>query len=241
MTVKPVRLDRFLTEMTSLSRTQAREAAKRGRILVNGVPVRRTEEKILPGTDRVSVDGEEILYTAQEYYMLNKPAGVVSATEDERYPTVLDLIGEKKRKDLFPVGRLDLDTEGLLLITNDGAMAHRLLSPRRHVDKVYLIPYEGTRPADAAERLERGIVQEDGADTLPAVLDLLEGDEAGGQARLTIREGRFHQVKRMMEAVGCRVVYLKRLSMGSLVLDENLKPGQYRPLTKQELEDLRQI
>ena len=121
MTVKPVRLDRFLTEMTSLSRTQAREAAKRGRILVNGVPVRRTEEKILPGTDRVSVDGEEILYTAQEYYMLNKPAGVVSATEDERYPTVLDLIGEKKRKDLFPVGRLDLDTEGLLLITNDGA------------------------------------------------------------------------------------------------------------------------
>ena len=241
MTVKPVRLDRFLTEMTSLSRTQAREAAKRGRILVNGVPVRRTEEKILPGTDRVSVDGEEFLYTAQEYYMLNKPAGVVSATEDERYPTVLDLIGEKKRKDLFPVGRLDLDTEGLLLITNDGAMAHRLLSPRRHVDKVYLIRYEGTLPADAAERFERGIVLEDGTETLPAVLEFLEGDEAGGQARLTIREGKFHQVKRMMEAVGCRVVYLKRLSMGSLVLDENLKPGQYRPLTKQELEDLRQI
>ena len=241
MTVKPVRLDRFLTEMTSLSRTQAREAAKRGRILVNGVPVRRTEEKILPGTDRVSVDGEEILYTAQEYYMLNKPAGVVSATEDERYSTVLDLIGEKKRKDLFPVGRLDLDTEGLLLITNDGAMAHRLLSPRRHVDKVYLIRYEGTLPADAAERFERGIVLEDGTETLPAVLEFLEGDEAGGQARLTIREGKFHQVKRMMEAVGCRVVYLRRLSMGSLVLDENLKPGQYRPLTKQELEDLRQI
>ena len=241
MTVKPVRLDRFLTEMTSLSRTQAREAAKRGRILVNGVPVRRTEEKILPGTDRVSVDGEEILYTAQEYYMLNKPAGVVSATEDERYPTVLDLIGEKKRKDLFPVGRLDLDTEGLLLITNDGAMAHRLLSPRRHVDKVYLIRYEGTLPADAAERFERGIVLEDGTETLPEVLELLEGDGAGGQARLTIREGKFHQVKRMMEAVGCRVVYLKRLSMGSLVRDENLKPGQYRPLTKQELEDLRQI
>ena len=241
MTVKPVRLDRFLTEMTSLSRTQAREAAKRGRILVNGVPVRRTEEKILPGTDRVSVDGEEILYTAQEYYMLNKPAGVVSATEDERYSTVLDLIGEKKRKDLFPVGRLDLDTEGLLLITNDGAMAHRLLSPRRHVDKVYLTRYEGTLPADAAERFERGIVLEDGTETLPAVLEFLEGDEAGGQARLTIREGKFHQVKRMMEAVGCRVVYLKRLSMGSLVLDENLKPGQYRPLTKQELEDLRQI
>ena len=241
MTVKPVRLDRFLTEMTSLSRTQAREAAKRGRILVNGVPVRRTEEKILPGTDRVSVDGEEILYTAQEYYMLNKPAGVVSATEDRRDRTVLDLIADRKRKDLFPVGRLDKDTEGLLLITNDGAMAHRLLSPRRHVDKVYLIRYEGTLPADAAERFERGIVLEDGTETLPAVLELLEGDEAGGQARLTIREGKFHQVKRMMEAVGCRVVYLKRLSMGSLVLDENLKPGQYRPLTKQELEDLRQI
>ncbi len=241
MAEKPMRLDRFLTEMTGFTRTQAKEAAKKGRIAVDGVITRKTDGKILPGVQKVTVDGEEIVYLAAEYFMLNKPAGVVSATEDGRYPTVTSLILEKKRSDLFPVGRLDLDTEGLLLITNDGDLAHRLLSPRRHVDKVYELTYSGRLPADAKERFAEGIVLEDGTKAMPAVLEPLDFDGQGGAARLTIREGKFHQVKRMMEAVGCRVTYLKRVSMGSLVLDKNLKPGQYRQLTAEELEELRQI
>lgn len=236
MAEKPMRLDRFLTEMTRFSRTQAKEAAKKGRITVDGVPVKKTDVKIVPGAQKVAVDGREISYLAAEYFMLNKPAGVVSATEDDRYPTVIDLIEERKRKDLFPVGRLDVDTEGLLLITNDGGLAHRLLSPRKHVDKVYFARFDGTLPEDAAERFAKGLTLEDGTETMPAKLEPLPE----GEMRLTIREGKYHQVKRMMEAVGCRVTYLKRLSMGSLKLDENLKPGQYRPLTTQELEELRQ-
>ena len=224
MTEKPIRLDRFLTEMTGFTRTQAKEAAKKGRIAVDGVVVRKTDGKIVPGIQKVTVDGREITYQAAEYYMLNKPAGTVSATEDGRYPTVVSLIEERKRKDLFPVGRLDLDTEGLLLITNDGDLAHRLLSPKRHVDKIYFVRYSGDLPRDSVRRFGEGLVLEDGTRTMPAE-----------------REGKFHQVKRMMEAVGCRVTYLKRLSMGSLKLDESLEPGQYRPLTQQELEELRQI
>ena len=237
MTEKPIRLDRFLTEMTGFTRTQAKEAAKKGRIAVDGVVVRKTDGKIVPGIQKVTVDGREITYQAAEYYMLNKPAGTVSATEDGRYPTVVSLIEERKRKDLFPVGRLDLDTEGLLLITNDGDLAHRLLSPKRHVDKIYFVRYSGDLPRDSVRRFGEGLVLEDGTRTMPAELERL----AGGEALLTLREGKFHQVKRMMEAVGCRVTYLKRLSMGSLKLDESLEPGQYRPLTQQELEELRQI
>lgn len=237
MTEKPIRLDRFLTEMTGFTRTQAKEAAKKGRIAVDGVVVRKTDGKIVPGIQKVTVDGREITYQAAEYYMLNKPAGTVSATEDGRYPTVVSLIEERKRKDLFPVGRLDLDTEGLLLITNDGDLAHRLLSPKRHVDKIYFVRYSGDLPRDSVRRFGEGLVLEDGTRTMPAEFEPL----AGGEALLTLREGKFHQVKRMMEAVGCRVTYLKRLSMGSLKLDESLEPGQYRPLTQQELEELRQI
>ena len=188
---------------------------------MDGVVVRKTDGKIVPGIQKVTVDGREITYQAAEYYMLNKPAGTVSATEDGRYPTVVSLIEERKRKDLFPVGRLDLDTEGLLLITNDGDLAHRLLSPKRHVDKIYFVRYSGDLPRDSVRRFGEGLVLEDGTRTMPAEFEPL----AGGEALLTLREGKFHQVKRMMEAVGCRVTYLKRLSMGSLKLDESLEPG----------------
>ena len=238
MAEKTMRLDRFLTEMTALTRTQDKEAARKGRLTVNGVPVKKADGKIDPAADTIALDGAVIPYQAVEYYMLNKPAGVVSATEDGRYPTVLDLIGEKRRKDLFPVGRLDLDTEGLLLITSDGALAHRLLSPKKHVDKVYFLRYEGRLPEDVCGRFREGMVLEDGTRCLPADFEPGERTETGGEARLTLREGKFHQVKRMMEMTGCPVTYLKRLSMGSLVLDESLRPGEYRPLTEQELEEL---
>lgn len=230
-----IRLDKFLTETGSLTRSQAKEAAKKGRILVNGEAEKKTDRKIDPEKDEIVLDGKRISYAAYEYYMLNKPKGVVSATEDKKYPTVVQLIQDRKRTDLFPAGRLDIDTEGLLLITNDGELTHNLLSPKKHVDKVYLAEFEGVFPEDGKEQFQAGLILEDGVKTMPAHIIV-----NGNQARLTIKEGKFHQVKRMFQAVGCQVTYLKRLSMGSLTLDENLKPGEYRPLTNEEIESLKQ-
>lgn len=233
-----IRLDKYLGEMGMGTRSQLKEAAKKGRILVNGDVEKKTDRKIDPETDQVSFDGRPVSYVKMEYYMLNKPQGVVSATEDKRHRTVVDLLEDRRRDDLFPVGRLDMDTEGLLLITNDGDLAHRLLSPKRHVDKVYFARIEGRLPEDAAERAARGIVLTDGTPTLPAKLEIERLLDGGAECRLTIHEGKFHQVKRMFEAMGCEVVYLKRLSMGPLMLDEALAPGQYRMLSEQELEAL---
>lgn len=231
-----MRLDRFLGEMGAGTRSQIRGAAKNGRIRVNGTVEKKADRRIDPEEDTVSLDGREVAYARYEYYMLNKPRGVVSATEDNLHGTVVGLIRQRKRPDLFPVGRLDIDTEGLLLITNDGDLAHRLLSPKKHVDKRYLAVVEGKLPSDAARRFAEGIVLEDGTVTLPAEIELCG---RGQTVILTIREGKFHQVKRMFEALGCRVTYLKRLSMGSLTLDESLKPGEYRPLTEEELAELK--
>lgn len=235
---KMMRLDKFLTEMNRGSRSQIREAAKKGRIEVNGVPERKTERKIDPESDIVVFDGIRVTYRAFEYYMMNKPQGVVSATEDNLHRTVIDLLGEDKRNDLFPVGRLDIDTEGLLLLTNDGALAHRLLAPKKHVDKCYFARVSGKLPEDAAEQVAGGMTLRDGTEVKPGRLEILSVDAECPEILLTIREGKFHQVKRMSEALGCKVIYLKRLSMGNLRLDENLKPGEYRRLTDRELEAL---
>lgn len=234
-----IRLDKYLGEMGLGTRSQLKEAARKGRILVNGQVEKRTDRKISPESDQVCVDGRTIAYAEMEYYMLNKPRGVVSARSDNLHQTVVELIEDRMRDDLFPVGRLDIDTEGLLLITNDGDLAHRMLSPRRHVDKVYYARIEGVLPADAAARFERGITLCDGTPALPAVLEVLKASEAGAEILLTIQEGKFHQVKRMFEAIACRVVYLKRLSMGPLKLDETLKPGEYRALEAEELHELK--
>lgn len=236
--MKEIRLDKYLGEMGEGTRSQIKEMAKKGRIWVDGSPEKKTERKIDPERNQVTVDGRQVSYVAFEYYMLNKPQGVVSATEDKRYETVIGLIDERRRDDLFPVGRLDIDTEGLLLITNDGDLAHQLLSPKKHVDKVYFARIEGTLPSDAKERIEEGLILTDGTPTLPAWLEVLQTGEAT-EVQLTIREGKFHQVKRMFETLGCNVVYLKRMSMGSLLLDEALKPGEYRALREEELEDLK--
>lgn len=246
---KAMRLDKFLVEMKKGSRSEVKKLIKSGRVSVDGAVLREPEAKIMPKTACVALDGAAVSYASFEYFMLNKPKGVVSATEDKRYKTAVDLIGEAKRGDLFPAGRLDIDTEGLLLITNDGKLAHRLLSPKKHVDKVYAARVKGQLPADVKERFKEGLTLEDGTKTLPAELEILDpgegtgeedGSETGNtaQIRLTIHEGKFHQVKRMFEAVGCRVVYLKRLSMGSLSLDPKLRPGEYRALTGQEIESL---
>lgn len=238
---KLVRLDKFLVEMDRGSRSQIKEAAKKGRILVNGEPEKKTERKIDLECDEVVFDGSPISYLAWEYYMLNKPQGVVSATEDNLHQTVIDLIGDAVRKDLFPVGRLDIDTEGLLIITNDGNLAHQLLSPKKHVDKQYYARIEGKLPPDAINQMAAGMTLKDGTGVKPAKLKILKQDAAwkDSEAILTIQEGKFHQVKRMFEAMDCRVTYLKRISMGSLKLDESLKTGEYRRLTEQELELLK--
>ena len=179
-------------------------------------------------------------YTEFYYYMLNKPSGYVSATDDNTAPTVLSLLKGAPGKDLFPVGRLDKDTEGLLLITNDGALAHRLLSPRHHVDKTYFVRADGAVTEDDCSRLEAGVDIGEDRPTLPARAALLSSGPVS-EVELTIHEGKFHQVKRMFQAVGKPVLYLRRLSMGSLTLDETLPPGQYRPLREEEIAALRKF
>ena len=236
---KEIRLDKFLADMGRGTRSQIREMAKKGRISINGQPVKKTDLKVDPERDAVAVDGQPVAYVTHEYYMLHKPAGVVTATEDNLHRTVMDLL-KTARKDLFPVGRLDIATEGLLLITNDGELAHQLLSPKKHVDKVYFARVAGALPEDAAQRMAEGMTLRDGTPVLPAELaiDGTDGDET--LVRLTIREGKFHQVKRMFEALGCRVTYLKRLSMGPLALDPELPCGAARPLTEQEIQAVKE-
>lgn len=232
-----IRLDKYLSEMGAGTRSEVKKAIRSGLVLVDGVVSRKPEQKIDTQNQKVVYNGKLIRYQEKEYYMLHKPAGVVSATRDEREATVLDLITGQKRRDLFPVGRLDKDTEGLLLITNDGDLAHRLLSPSRHVDKVYYARVDGKVTKEDVVAFRNGLDIGDETLTKPAVLEILsQGEES--EIRLTIQEGRFHQVKRMFEAVGKHVVYLKRLSMGSLVLDETLEKGAFRPLTQEELERL---
>lgn len=209
----------------------------KGQVCVNDELARRPELKVDTVEDRIRYCGRDIYYQAFEYYMLNKPAGVISATEDKRERTVIDLITERQRRDLFPVGRLDRDTEGLLLITNDGAMAHRLLSPRKHVDKTYYVKVAGRVTGEDAAAFRNGVDIGDEKKTLPAELRILKSAE-NSEVELTIREGRFHQVKRMFAERGKTVLYLKRIRMGGLVLDETLKPGEYRRLTEKEMKAL---
>ena len=225
-----MRLDKYLAEMGAGTRKEIGKAVRAGRVTVNGQASKNAAMQVT-AEDDVRLDGALIAYETFVYYMLNKPAGVISATEDVRERTVLDLISERQRKGLFPVGRLDKDTEGLLLITNDGALAHRLLSPKHHVDKVYYARLDG--PVGEAEKalFAQGLKVDDTLTALPADLEILT---PATEVRVTIREGKFHQVKRMFEAVGREVLYLQRLSMGPLILHESLPKGGYRRLTEEE-------
>ena len=225
-----MRLDKYLAEMGAGTRKEIGKAVRAGRVTVNGQTVKNAAMQVA-AEDEVSMDGAPVEYEEYVYYMLNKPAGVISATEDARESTVLDLISERQRKGLFPVGRLDRDTEGLLLITNDGGLAHRLLSPRHHVDKVYYARLDGSVGEAEKTLFAQGLKVDDTLTALPAELEILE---PATEVRVTIREGKFHQVKRMFEAVGREVLYLKRLSMGPLALDESLPKGDYRRLTAEE-------
>ncbi len=233
-----MRLDKYLCETGFGTRSQVKELLKKGQVMVNGEVVKKPELKINETTDQILCQGKKASYQKNIYLMLHKPAGVVSATEDNREKTVLDLVRPEDRKNgLFPVGRLDKDTEGLLLLTDDGELAHRLLSPKKHVDKTYYAKIDGQVTEEHVKQFREGLDIGDEKKTLPAVLTILLSSPVS-EIEVTIHEGRFHQIKRMFEAVGCKVTYLKRLSMGSLVLDETLPPEEYRPLTEAELEGL---
>ena len=233
------RLDKIIASTGRYSRREVKALVREGRVLVDGRIAASAEDKCDPLTARISVNGEELFYREHTYVMLHKPAGVLSATEDGRGETVLDLLAPEYRKiGLFPVGRLDKDTEGLLLLTDDGALAHDLLAPKKHIDKVYFARTEGTLGEEDCAAFAAGITLGDGLSCLPAKLEILKSG-AQSEALVTVCEGKFHQVKRMLASRGKPVVYLKRLSMGPLTLDEGLSRGEYRLLSAQETARLR--
>lgn len=234
-----MRLDKLLAHLNCGSRKEVQAMIRAGRVQVNGAVERDPAAKVDSDSAQVMLDGQAQMYQARRYYMLNKPAGVITASRDARHETVLDLFPEDIRRGLFAVGRLDKDTEGLLIVTDDGALSHALMSPSRHVYKVYEATVEGELAPDAEARFEKGLTLKDGTVCLPARLERLAGDDVQ-RVRVTLREGKYHQVKRMIAAVGGVVVQLRRVQLGSLPLDSVLKEGEFRALTDQELALLQQ-
>ena len=253
MAEKDARLDKYVAESAGITRKEAKTALAKGRVRVNGEVCKNGDRKV-SDADSVLLDGNSLKAEEFLYLMLHKPAGVVSATEDGRDKTVLDLVREQSagsleeagktgyflgKKEVFPVGRLDKDTEGLLLLTDDGDLAHKLLSPKKHVDKVYYARLDGVVPEDAPARFAEGIRVGQDYKALPAKLEVLSVQDHVSEVHITLREGKFHQVKRMCHEIGCEVLYLKRISMGNLKLDETLAPGECRKLTEEEVKYVR--
>ena len=234
-----MRLDKYLAEAGIGSRSQVKNILKKGQIAVNGQITKRPEEKVDPEKDQIFFQGEEIFYHENLYYLLNKPSGVITATEDKKEKTVLDLFPPHLQKKLFPVGRLDKDTVGLLLLTDDGELARCLLSPKKQVAKVYEALVDGRMDETDQLAFQKGLDIGDEKPALPAVLKILKKGERS-LVEITVTEGRFHQVKRMCRAVGKPVLALKRISMGTLRLDEALAEGDYRPLTEEEIRRIKE-
>lgn len=230
-----MRLDKFLVACEVGSRSQVKNFIKKGLVAIDDVVCKDADYKFDENSCKVTFQGQPLVYHAFEYYMLNKPQGVVTATQDNHDKTVMDLLNVTRKKDLFPVGRLDKDTEGLLLITNDGALAHTLLSPKKHVDKTYLVKLRDNITRQAIQALEQGVDIGEEKPTMPAKIRVNNEKEI----LLTIHEGKFHQVKRMLQAVDNEVIFLKRITFGSLNLDDNLKQGTFRPLNPEEIQALR--
>ncbi len=232
-----MRLDRFLSECRVLSRKEAARAVRCGRITVNGRAAERADVGVLPDSDVITLDGVEISYKKFIYIMLNKPEGYVSATEDSALPTVVELLPDSLRRfEPFPCGRLDRDTVGLMILTNDGELSHLLLSPKRHVTKKYRFCSEDALPAGAEREFENGVVLSDGYECKSAKIEL-DADRRGGV--ITLSEGKYHQIKRMIAALGSRVTYLERIEFSGIPLDSSLARGEHRPLTEQEISTLK--
>ena len=230
-----MRIDKCLADCGLGTRSEVKSLLKAKRITVNGTVVTNGKVQVNPTEDEIQFDGNPIVYEEFVYIMMNKPKGVVSATEDHLHKTVLDLVDPiYAKKGVFPVGRLDIDTYGLLLLTNDGELAHQLLSPKKHVTKIYRARVEGVMTTDDVITFEKGIVLSDGTKCLPAKLEVLLVEKEESIVHIHLNEGKFHQVKRMVQACGKKVVDLQRLTMGSLHLDTTLALGESRPLTQQE-------
>ena len=232
---KKMRVDKLLSNVGVASRAELKKYCKQGLISVNGKVINNPGVQVDSESDDIRFNGEKIVYREFVYIMLNKPDGYISATFDKYDPIVLDLIDQSYLVfEPFPVGRLDKDTEGLLVLTNDGELAHRVLSPKKHVPKTYYAKIQGKVTEEDILAFEKGVILDDGYETMPSQLKILKSDDMS-EIELTIHEGKFHQVKRMFESVGKKVVYLKRLSMGKLKLDESLGLGEYRELTEEEV------
>lgn len=237
-----MRLDKLLAHSGLGTRKEVKKLLKTKIVEVNEKTVTDPKTHVDPDTDKVTVGGEKLDYQEFVYFMMNKPQGVISATEDLMHETVLDLLEmQDSLQEPHPVGRLDIDTEGLLILTNDGKLTHRLLSPKHHVDKRYYAEIDGIVTEDDIVQFKEGVTLDDDYETLPADLEILSTDEEAGTSviELVIREGKFHQVKRMMQAVGKEVTYLKRLEMGPIKLDDTLELGAYRELTSEEIDLLK--
>lgn len=236
---KKERLDKILSNMGYGSRKNVKAYIKKGLVKVNDKIVNDSSQKVAPSEDKIEMEGELIQYREYIYLMMNKPDGVISATYDNMHSTVIDLIDEEYLIfEPFPIGRLDKDTEGLLLISNDGKLSHNLLSPKKHVDKTYYVKVEGKVTKADVNKMKEGVIIDEDYKTMPATLEILDSNDIS-EVYLTIKEGKFHQVKKMFKTLGKEVIYLKRMSMGPLKLDESLLPGEYRELTVAEIEILR--
>ena len=230
------RLDKYLCDQNIGTRSQVKSLIQKGQVTVNGEIIKKPETKV-SDSDIVCCQGTQLSNEEFAYYMFHKPAGIITATEDNWQETVLDYFKEEPCKNLYPVGRLDKDTEGLLLITNDGELGHRLLSPRHHIEKTYLVRLEHGINEEDIKQLEEGVDIGEKSITLPAKVEIIDAENV----YITITEGKFHQVKRMFEVVNNKVIYLKRVSMGNMKLDEALGLGEYRRLTKEEIEYLKSL
>lgn len=243
-----MRLDKLLAELTGMTRSMARAAVQGGRVCVNGEVKKETAEHVKEETEHITLDGKELRFRKYVYYMLNKPAGTVSATQDNSAGTVIGLLApeDRKKRNLFPVGRLDKDTEGFLLITDDGPFSHRMISPKSHVDKLYFAKLAREITEEDIALFASGMKVDEELTAMPAVLRRLSSEEmqrflpeGGSAAAVTLQEGKFHQVKRMFAATGNEVLYLKRIAVGGIALDAALAPGEYRELTAEEVSFLR--
>lgn len=239
--MKKERIDKILGHMGIGSRKEIKEFAKKGLIKINGSVIKSSDFKVDPESDIIEYMNSVIEYREFIYIMMNKPQGLISSTDDPRESLVIDLLDDYyKNFKPFPIGRLDKDTEGLLLISNDGKLAHDLLSPKKKVGKTYYVQVMGYVDEEHVEKFKEGILLDDGYKTLPANLEVLVSDNIS-KVNLTIMEGKYHQVKRMFGALGMRVTYLKRISMGELLLDLTLEPGEYRELREEEISLLKRI
>lgn len=236
------RIDKILSNLGHGTRKEVKGLLKKGKVEIDGIIASDSAMKIDPDKSVIKVSGEEINYRKYIYLIMNKPAGVVSATVDNHDETVIDLLDEEYHSfKPFPIGRLDKDTVGLLLITNDGELNHKLIAPKNHVDKVYYAEINKFIDAKDISTFKNGVVIDDGYKCMPAILEVLNANENGSEVMVTIQEGKFHQVKRMFESVDKKVVFLRRISFGPLKLDENLCEGQYRELSEEEINSLKQV